>query len=45
MSYVIAAPEIMASAATDLGSIGSLIGAANAAAPTTQVVAAAGDEI
>ncbi|RES27750.1 PE domain-containing protein, partial [Mycobacterium tuberculosis] len=31
MSFVIAAPEAIAAAATDLASIGSTIGAANAA--------------
>ena len=47
MSYVIAAPELMTSAATDLATIGSTIGAANAAAaaPTTGIVVAAEDEV
>ena len=47
MSFVIATPEMVASAASDLASIGSMIGEANAAAmaPTTGVVAAAGDEV
>jgi hypothetical protein len=47
MSFVIAAPEYVASAASDLASIGSTIGEANAAAvaPTTGVVAAAEDEV
>jgi hypothetical protein len=46
MSYVIAAPELMTSAATDLASIGSTISAANAAAaPTTGIVVAAEDEV
>src|SRR6516162_7266520 len=47
MSYVIAAPEIMTSAATDLASIGSTLNAANAAAaaPTTGIVVAAQDEV
>ena len=47
MSFVIAAPEFVASAASDLAGIGSMIGEANAAAvaPTTAVVAAAGDEV
>jgi hypothetical protein len=47
MSYVIAAPEMMTSAATDLASIGSNLRAANAAAaaPTTGVLAAAEDEV
>jgi hypothetical protein len=44
---VIAAPEMAASAASDLAGIGSMIGEANAAAavPTTGVMAAAGDEV
>ena len=47
MSYVIAAPEIMGSAATDLSNIGSALTAAKAAAatPTTGVLAAAEDEV
>src|SRR6516165_12649192 len=47
MSYVIAAPEIMTSAATDLATIGSALTAANAAAaaPTTGILAAAQDEV
>jgi hypothetical protein len=47
MSYVIAAPEIMTSAATDVASIGSTLNAANAgaAAPTTGIVVAAEDEV
>jgi hypothetical protein len=47
MSYVIAAPEIMTSAATDLATIGSNLSAANAAAaaPTTGILAAAQDEV
>src|SRR6516162_9907519 len=47
MSYVIAAPEIMTSAATDLANIGSALTAAKAAAaaPTTGVLAAAEDEV
>jgi PE family len=47
MSYVVAVPEMLASAATDLECIGSALSAANAAAaaPTTAVVAAAGDEV
>lgn len=47
MSYVIAAPEMMTAAATDLASIGStldLVGGA-AAAPTTGIMAAAEDEV
>jgi hypothetical protein len=47
MSYVIAAPEIMTSAATDLATIGSTLSAAHAAAATetTGVLAAAEDEV
>src|SRR6516162_9181284 len=47
MSYVIAAPEIMTSAATDLANIGSALTAAKAAAatPTTGILAAAEDEV
>jgi hypothetical protein len=47
MSFVFAAPEIVASAASDLNSLGSTIQAAHAAAagPTTGIVAAAGDEV
>ena len=47
MSFVIAAPEIVKTAATDLASIGSAISAANTAAmaPTTKLVAAAADEV
>ena len=47
MSFVIAAPEMMTSAATDLAGIGSTLSAANAAAaaPTTGIVAAASDEV
>ena len=47
MSFVIALPEIVAGAATNLASIGSAIGAADAAAalPTTAVLAAADDEV
>src|SRR5262249_18707497 len=47
MSYVIAAPEIMTSAATDLSNIGSALSAAQAAAaaPTTGVLAAAEDVV
>lgn len=47
MSYVIAAPEIMAAAASDLSGIESVLSAAHAAAATqtTAVVAAAGDEV
>ena len=47
MSYVVAVPEFVASAASDLSNIGSGLSAAHAAAagPTTAVVAAAGDEV
>ena len=47
MSYVIAAPEIMTSAATDLSNIGSTLSAAHsaAAAQTTGVLAAGADEV
>ena len=47
MSYVIAAPELVAAAAADVAGIGSSLSAAHAAAagPTTAVVAAAEDEV
>ncbi|WP_142995922.1 PE family protein, partial [Mycobacterium kansasii] len=47
MSFVIAMPEMVASAATDLASIGSTISSANAAAavPTTGLLAAGADEV
>ena len=47
MSFVIAVPEMVVSAASNLTSLGSMISEANAAAvaPTTGVVAAAGDEV
>ncbi len=47
MSYLVAVPEMLASAALDLDNIGSTITAANAAAaaPTTAVLAAGADEI
>jgi hypothetical protein len=47
MSFVVAVPEVLGSAATDLASLGSTISAANAAAAssTTGVVVAAGDEV
>ena len=47
MSYLIATPELMTSAATDLSNIGSALSAANAAAatPTTAIVVAAEDEV
>src|SRR5689334_3415317 len=47
MSFVIAAPEFLGAAASDLANIGSALGAANAAAaaPTTGVLAAGADEV
>ncbi|WP_261862177.1 PE family protein, partial [Mycobacterium marinum] len=47
MSFLIAAPDMVAAAATDLASIGSTINTANAAASalTTSVAAAAADEV
>ena len=47
MSFVIAAPDMVMSAATDLANIGSTISAAHAAAaaPTTGVLAAGADEV
>ncbi|OBI55495.1 PE domain-containing protein [Mycobacterium sp. E787] len=46
MSYVLAAPELIASAATDLSNIGSALGAATAAAaPTTRILPAAQDAV
>ncbi len=47
MSFVIAAPEMMTAAASDLASIGSTLNAANAAAaaPTTGILVAAEDEV
>ena len=47
MSYLTAAPETIASAATDVANIGSTLDAANAAAAarTTGVLVAAGDEV
>jgi hypothetical protein len=47
MSYVIAVPEIMTSAATDLATIGSNLSAAHmvAAARTTAMIPAAADEV
>ena len=47
MSYVLAAPEIMAAAATDLATIGSDVSAVHtaAAAPTVALVPAAADEV
>ena len=47
MSYLVAIPEYVASAATDLANIGSTITAANAAAagPTSELLAAGADEV
>jgi hypothetical protein len=47
MSFVIAAPEFVTAAASDVANIGSTISAANAAAagPTTAVIPAAADEV
>ncbi|WP_415624059.1 PE family protein, partial [Mycobacterium intermedium] len=47
MSFVIAAPEFLTAAATDLASVGSAVGEASAAAsgPTIEVLAAGADEI
>ncbi|MBC9063177.1 PE family protein, partial [Mycobacterium tuberculosis variant africanum] len=47
MSFVIAAPEVIAAAATDLASLESSIAAANAAAAanTTALMAAGADEV
>src|SRR5208337_63208 len=47
MSYLVAVPELVASAATDLSNIGAALTDAHvaAAAPTTSVLAAAEDEV
>jgi len=47
MSYLIAAPDLMATAAADVAGIGASLNAAHAAAatPTTALVSAAGDEV
>jgi hypothetical protein len=47
MSYLIAAPDMSAAAATDVAGIGSSLSEANeaAAASTTTVIAAGGDEV
>ncbi len=47
MPLMLVAPEILETAATDVAQIGSTLGAGNlaAAAPTTQVTAAAADEV
>jgi hypothetical protein len=47
MSYVVAAPEMIAAAATDLAAVGSTLSAAHlaAAGPTVAVIPAAADEV
>ncbi|CNV27462.1 PE PGRS family protein [Mycobacterium tuberculosis] len=47
MLYVVASPDLMTAAATNLAEIGSAISTANGAAalPTVEVVAAAADEV
>ncbi|MGB8391973.1 PE family protein [Mycobacterium sp.] len=47
MSFVLATPEVLVTAAADLAGIGSTLSAANAAAaaPTTRVLAAASDQV
>ncbi len=47
MSFLLVAPEILESAAADITQIGSTVGAGNLAAaiPTTQLTAAASDEV
>jgi hypothetical protein len=47
MSFVMAVPEVLGTAATDLARIGSSLSEANAAAvaPTTGILAAAEDEV
>ena len=47
MSYVVATPEYVAAAATDLANIGSTISSANSAAlgPTSSVLAPGADEV
>ncbi|GAB7143321.1 PE family protein [Mycobacterium riyadhense] len=47
MAYLVAVPELLSSAARDLFGIGAALGAANAAAavPTTEILAAAEDEV
>uniref|UniRef100_UPI0006865F5D PE family protein n=1 Tax=Mycobacterium asiaticum TaxID=1790 RepID=UPI0006865F5D len=47
MSYLVAIPDVMTLMASDLASIGTTLGAANAAASahTTALVSAAGDEV
>ncbi|WP_244603794.1 PE family protein, partial [Mycobacterium attenuatum] len=47
MLYLVAVPEALVAAAADVAGIGSLVGAANAAAlaPKTDLLAAGGDEV
>ena len=47
MAYVIAAPEMLAAAATDVAAVGSTVSAAHMAAapPTIGVIPAAADEV
>jgi hypothetical protein len=47
MSYVMAAPQMLAAAATDVAAVGSTVSAAHlvAAAPTVAVIPAANDEV
>ncbi|MCV7078484.1 PE family protein [Mycobacterium szulgai] len=47
MSYVVAVPEVVTAAASELANVGSTISAANAAAayPTSALLAAGGDEV
>jgi hypothetical protein len=47
MSFVIASPDLLTSAAANLSGIGSAVGAANAAAlaPTVELLAAGADEV
>ncbi|WP_234796418.1 PE domain-containing protein, partial [Mycobacterium tuberculosis] len=45
MSFVIAAPEVIAAAATDLASLGSSISAANAAAAANTTALMAGSRL
>ncbi|ORB87527.1 PE family protein, partial [Mycobacterium kansasii] len=47
MSYVVVVPEVLVAATAEVAGIGSLVGAASAAAlgPTTGLLAAGGDEV
>ncbi|WP_085088466.1 PE family protein, partial [Mycobacterium gordonae] len=45
MSYVVAVPELLAAAATNVAGIGAALDAANAAGPATRVLAAGADEV